>query len=482
MSNNDNLLLLSLTESGDILIKQNQGKLNVLHIIIDISLSVISCAASYFLYKAIFYIDLLYEWHYNYPVIIAIVVITAALQIIFNRIFDLYRSYRSTRFIFEFTNLVKSGITMFAVLAGVALATSQLATCQLSIFFYFLCYTFLSGSYRFFLRKLLRYMRKKGYNKKTIVMIGLNNCTNNFINKIHSSPDLGYNILGYFGFEPDRKLPQIYLGNFDRLSEYFQLFHPDEALIMLSDKLEPQLGNIVDICESWGVKFSIIPNMFSNFSSRMYISSFDGIPVMSMRKVPLENSFNKFIKRSLDIIISVLMLIILSPLMLMTAVIIKLTSPGKVIFKQERVGVGTKPFVMYKFRSMRTDTEQDLSMTEKNDNRCTPFGRFIRRFSIDELPQLFNVLKGNMSLVGPRPEIPFYVDKFRKSVPLYMVKHYVKPGITGWAQVNDLRGGDTSISERIKYDIYYIENWSVIFDFKILLKTLIKAVFSKNAR
>ena len=130
---------------------------------------------------------------------------------------------------------------------------------------------------------------------------------------------------------------------------------------------------------------------------------------------------------------------------------------------------------------MRVETEGDLSMTEKNDDRCTPFGRFIRKFSIDELPQLFNVIKGEMSLVGPRPEIPFYVDRFRKSVPLYMVKHYVKPGITGWAQVNDLRGGDTSIPERIKYDIYYIENWTPGFDIKILFLTIFRGFINKNA-
>ena len=186
--------------------------------------------------------------------------------------------------------------------------------------------------------------------------------------------------------------------------------------------------------------------------------------------------------RDLSLVISFLMIVISSPLMLLTALIIRITSPGKIIFRQKRVGLLQRPFTMYKFRSMREETENDLSGAEKNDPRCTPFGKFIRKFSIDELPQLFNVLKGDMSLVGPRPEIPFYVKEYRKSVPLYMVKHYVKPGITGWAQVNDLRGSDTSIEERIRYDIYYIEHWSVFFDFKILLKTLGKIFFSKNAR
>ena len=251
---------------------------------------------------------------------------------------------------------------------------------------------------------------------------------------------------------------------------------------MLSDKSQPYLDHLVAICDNRGIKFSIIPNMFSSFSSRIYISSFDGIPVMSMRKVPLDKTYNKVTKRLLDIICSSLLIILFSPLMITVAIIIKLTSPGKIIFRQQRVGLNQKPFTMYKFRSMRTETEGDISGTEKNDERKKKIGLFIRKFSIDELPQLFNVLKGNMSLVGPRPEIPYYVNEYRKSVPLYMVKHYVKPGITGWAQVNDLRGNDTSISERIKLDIYYIEHWSITFDIKILLMTVEKIFFSKNAR
>ncbi|MGN0471095.1 MAG: exopolysaccharide biosynthesis polyprenyl glycosylphosphotransferase, partial [Acutalibacteraceae bacterium] len=272
-----------------------------------------------------------------------------------------------------------------------------------------------------------------------------------------------------------------YLGDFKSVSRFFEKCPTDEAIIMLSDKEQKRTEQMVALCETWGIKFSIIPNIFSTFSSRIYISSFDGMPVLSMRRVPLDNAFNSFVKRLFDIVISLIMLIVLSPLMAVVAIIIKATSPGHVIFKQERIGLGRKPFVMYKFRSMREDSESDLSMTEENDPRCTKIGHFIRKYSIDELPQLVNVLKGDMSLVGPRPEIPFYVKQFRKSVPLYMVKHYVKPGMTGWAQVNGLRGNDTSIEERIKYDIYYIEHWSVAFDIKILFETLFKGIFSRNA-
>ncbi len=404
------------------------------------------------------------------------------LQLMFNKIFDLYRSYRSTRFAFEMTNIIKSNIAVFITLITISILTSTLFQFQIPVFFYFVLNTTFGGIYRFVLRKFLRMMRRKGYNKKTIVILGINDCTDRFLDKLVESTDLGYEILGYFDYKPNPDMNIPYLGKFAQLSQYYKKFHTDEALIMLSDKNQRSFLHLVAVCENWGVKFSIVPNMFSDISSRVYISSFDGIPVMSMRNVPLDNTLNQFIKRAGDILISILMLIFLSPLMAATAIIIKCTSPGKVIFRQERVGIGRNPFIMYKFRSMRTETESDISSAEKNDTRCTPFGHFIRRFSIDELPQLLNVLKGDMSLVGPRPEIPFYVKEYRKSVPLYMVKHYVKPGMTGWAQVNDLRGSDTSIPNRIKHDIYYIENWSVGLDIKILFKTLSKAIFSKNAR
>ena len=453
----------------------------------DLLISAAATVAAYFETLLIFNFDLLSQFHISLRFAAAAALGIALIQIICNKICDLYRSYRSASFSLEIINIIRSGLIVFTLMIITAIVFSRLYQYQISIFFYFITEVCFSILYRFVLRSFLRIMRKRGYNKKYIVLIGINNCTDNFIDKIVSSPDLGYEISGYFDTAPHKNLALPYFGSFKQLSKYFSSSNSNaqeniKTLIMLSDKSQPYMSHLIAICENWGVKFSIIPNMFSDFSSRIYISSFDGIPVMSMRQVPLDKTLNKFIKRSLDIIISLLMLLVLSPVMLITALIIKITSPGNVIFKQQRVGLSQKEFTMYKFRSMRTETESDMSHAVKNDDRCTKFGSFIRKFSIDELPQLFNVLKGNMSLVGPRPEIPFYVKEYRKSVPLYMVKHYVKPGITGWAQVNDLRGSDTSIEDRIKHDIYYIEHWSVGFDIKILFKTLTKGIFSKNAR
>lgn len=198
--------------------------------------------------------------------------------------------------------------------------------------------------------------------------------------------------------------------------------------------------------------------------------------------MPLSNALNAFSKRCVDLFGAIVALILFSPVMAVVSVIIKATSPGPLIFRQERIGLQNKPFPMYKFRSMvvQDAASEKAKWTVQNDPRVTPIGKFIRKTSIDELPQLFNVLKGDMSLVGPRPERPQFVEKFREEIPRYMVKHQVRPGLTGWAQVNGYRG-DTSIRKRIEHDLYYIENWTLGFDFKILFLTFFKGFVNKNA-
>ena len=207
-----------------------------------------------------------------------------------------------------------------------------------------------------------------------------------------------------------------------------------------------------------------------------------GLPVINIRYVPLTNTLNMISKRAVDIVGSFLGLIIISPLLLVVSIIIKITSKGPVIFKQERVGLHNKTFKMYKFRTMyvQAPDEEEKAWTVKGDARVTKVGRFLRKTSIDELPQLFNILKGNMSIVGPRPERPQFVEKFKEEIPRYMIKHQVRPGLTGWAQVNGYRG-DTSIRKRIDYDLYYIENWSMALDIKIMFLTIFKGFINENA-
>ena len=216
--------------------------------------------------------------------------------------------------------------------------------------------------------------------------------------------------------------------------------------------------------------------------TKPYTEDLQGLPVINIRYVPLNNTFLAAIKRGVDIIGALVAIVLFSPVMLFSCLAIKLTSPGPLIYRQTRVGLHNKPFEMYKFRSMEVQPEETekKAWTVKNDPRVTGYGKFMRHTSIDELPQLFNILKGDMSLVGPRPERPFFVEKFREEIPRYMVKHQVRPGLTGWAQVNGYRG-DTSIRKRIDCDLYYIENWTLGLDFKILFLTFFKGFVNKNA-
>lgn len=272
------------------------------------------------------------------------------------------------------------------------------------------------------------------------------------------------------------------LGGIDKLVDVLLHKYFDLVVIALTSEDTDELGYILAQCEKAGVKSNVIPYYYKYVPTQPYMDDLDGLPVIDTRRVPLDNWFKSGLKRTFDILFASVAILLTSPIMLLSVIMIKLTSPGPVIFHQERVGLNRKQFMMYKFRSMhvQTDEEEREQWTTKNDPRKTKWGSFMRKTSIDELPQFFNVLKGDMSVVGPRPERPFFVEKFREEVPRYMIKHQVRPGITGWAQVNGLRG-DTSIEERINHDLYYIENWTFSFDLQIIFLTVFKGLVNKNA-
>ena len=256
----------------------------------------------------------------------------------------------------------------------------------------------------------------------------------------------------------------------------------DEIAITLGLDEYSKLEHIVALCEKSGVHTKFIPDYNNIIPTKPYTEDLLGLPVINIRYVPLTNTFNSIVKRTMDIFGSVFCIILFSPLMLMAAILVKTTSEGPLIYKQERVGLHNKPFYMYKFRSMEVQNpiEERKAWTVPGDPRVTKVGKILRMTSIDEMPQFFNVLKGDMSLVGPRPERPLFVEKFREEIPRYMIKHQVRPGMTGWAQVNGYRG-NTSIRKRIDCDLYYIENWSVGLDIKILFLTVFKGFINKNA-
>jgi Undecaprenyl-phosphate glucose phosphotransferase len=273
-----------------------------------------------------------------------------------------------------------------------------------------------------------------------------------------------------------------WIGGIDNVESYLVENNLDETIITLDIKEYNKLERIVGICEKSGTHTKFVPDYYNFITTQPYIEDLSGLPVINIRNVHLSNTPNKLVKRLMDIVGSIVAIILFSPVMLVVALLIKLTSKGPIIFNQVRVGLHNKEFNMYKFRSMRVQTaeEEKKGWTTKDDPRVTKIGKFIRRTSIDELPQFFNVLKGDMSLIGPRPERPQFVEQYKEEIPKYMIKHQVRPGITGWAQVNGFRG-DTSIKLRIEHDIYYIENWTVGFDIKILFLTVFKGFVNENA-
>ena len=335
------------------------------------------------------------------------------------------------------------------------------------------------------IRWCLRKIRRKGFNLRHLSFVGYSGAAEAFIDRILANPQWGYKISGILddNKEPGYTYKGIaVLGPTDELEKILENNRLDEIALTLALREYYKLKRIVAICEKSGVHTKFVPDYNDIIPTRPYTEDLLGLPVVNIRHVPLTNSFNMICKRAMDIVGAIVAIIIFSPVMLVTAVLVKTTSKGPLIYKQERVGLHNQTFQMYKFRSMEVQSakSEKRAWTVRDDPRVTKVGRVIRKTSIDELPQLFNILKGDMSLVGPRPERPFFVEKFREEIPRYMVKHQVRPGLTGWAQVNGYRG-DTSIKKRIEYDLYYIENWTMGLDIKILFLTFFKGFVNKNA-
>ena len=311
------------------------------------------------------------------------------------------------------------------------------------------------------LQAVLRYARSRGYNLKHMLVIGGGEMARRYIRNVESRPWLGIHVAGCF--PPDEDL-------LSRLEKRLHGVGIDEVILALEPEEVGVTQDVIEVCEKCGTKICVIPFYNDVIPTRPTIDMVGEIKLIQLRTTPLDDPLNAFVKRAFDAAVSLLLLVLLSPLFLVLSIAIKLSSPGSVFFRQERIGLNKTPFVMYKFRSMKVNDRQDTAWSTSMDDRRTRIGALLRKTSLDELPQLFNTLKGDMSLVGPRPEIPYYVEQFRETVPLYMVKYQVRPGMTGWAQVNGYRG-DTSIPARVEHDLWYIENWSLGLDLKILFRT-----------
>ena len=320
------------------------------------------------------------------------------------------------------------------------------------------------------LHVLLHQLRIHGYNLRHFVIVGNGREARQYIQDVKENTFTGIVVDGYISAVEKPELGKC-LGSYEELETILKANDFDGLVVALEPHEIGFLKNIMDVADKVGIQIDLIPFYNDYYPTYPVFEQIGHSKMIDLRATPLNRTSSVLIKRTGDVFFSLLFLILLSPLMLLTAIGVKLSSPGPVIFRQERIGKNKKTFTMYKFRSMRITGSENTGWSKDRDPRKTRFGSLIRKFSIDELPQFWNVLKGDMSIIGPRPEIPFHVDHFKEEIPRYLIRQQVRPGITGWAQVNGYRG-NTDIAERVKLDIWYIENWNLTLDLYIAARTV----------
>ena len=464
------------------MIKENQKHFNRLQVLIDAFVLLFSYVAAWVIKFQIISSD---DGALSLRTYMIALPITVLVYLGLYYLFSLYTPKRVQGRRLELWNIVKANTVGIALFLGVLYLIKMMHFSREMLFIFYVINICLEAIARNLIRYFLRSMRRKGYNLKHIVLVGYSRAAEEYIDRILENPQWGYKIREILDdhIEAGTEYKGIkVLGKIDNLMIILPENRLDEIAITLGLSEYARLEEIVNLCEKSGVHTKFIPDYNQIIPTKPYTEDILGLPVINIRHVPLTNTFYAAMKRVMDIAGAICAIILFSPIMMFSVIMIKLTSPGPLIFKQERVGLHNHTFMMYKFRSMdvQPPEKEKTKWTVKDDPRVTNFGKFMRKTSIDELPQLFNVLKGEMSLVGPRPERPFFVEKFKEEIPRYMIKHQVRPGLTGWAQVNGYRG-NTSIRKRIEYDLYYIENWTLGLDVKILFLTIFKGFINKNA-
>ena len=470
------------------MIKDNQRFLNKIHVLLDVLIICMSYAMAWFFTIGA---PIFPAGHGVQPpqVYFAALIPTVPAYLLLYWTFHLYEPKRTHSKRAELWHIIQANAVGLMLLTSVLFAFRRsgyfgnFSTRMLAVFT--ILDIIITTLERFGIRYILSRLRRKGFNQKHVMLVGFSDASDQFIDACRRNPDWGYHIYGVVDdiTEPGTSYKGIrVIGRIKDLERILAENAIDEIAITLPLAAYAKLDGIVSVCEKSGVHTKFIPDYNNIIHSKPVTEDMDGLPVINIRNVPLTDPVKATAKRAVDIFGALVGIVLFSPLMLTTALLIKLTSPGPIIFRQERVGLHNRPFMMYKFRSMVQQTEADerKGWTKPGDPRVTGIGRFIRKTSIDELPQFFNVLAGQMSLIGPRPERTQFVEMFKEEIPRYMIKHQVRPGMTGWAQVNGLRG-DTSIYERVRYDIWYIENWTMSLDVKILFLTFFKGFINKNA-
>lgn len=409
------------------------------------------------------------------------------LLVIFNQGFGVYSSWRGRSLLAGFKLVVQAwGFTWLALLTIAFLLKDSSHFSRIIITFWAISTPFVLFLYRFTVRYLMGLSRARGWNTKRAVIIGAGDLGQRLADTLHRASMLGYMPIAFYDDNPSLKgknfigVPVV--GDIDSFIEKHHYSNDcDEVYVTLPLRSEARIKEVLNSLANSTVTVKFIPDCFTFDLLHSTVTDIGGIPVISVYDTPLNNLTNKIIKRTEDIILSLIILLLISPLLFVIAIGVKLTSPGPILFKQTRIGWNGKPFTIFKFRSMPVDTDnKGTQWGQAKEKTTTKFGSFIRKTSIDELPQFFNTLIGDMSIVGPRPERDVFVEQFRKEIPRYMQKHLVKAGITGWAQVNGWRG-DTSLDKRVQFDLYYIDNWTIWLDLKIIVLTVIKGFIDKNA-
>lgn len=474
------------TRLGGAMIKDNQKIFNRLHVLLDAVVTAVSYTLMWYIkFESPFANKNEGVGNLGIEVYFSALYIIVPGYLLLYYLFELYTPKRTSHQKREIFDLFKANTIGLVAFLSILYIINEPNFSRSLIFMFYVANTVLMALTRRLIRYILHFFRAKGYNVKYILLVGYSRAAEEYINRIHSNPQWGYVVRGIL----DDRIPRgtMYrgvkvIGRIDNLLVILPENKLDEIAVTLALQDYGRLEEIVSLCEKSGVHTKFIPDYNSMIPSRPYTEDLQGLPVINIRYVPLTNTLNWITKRVVDIAGALAGILLFSPVMLLTAILVKATSPGPIIFKQERVGLHNKSFFMYKFRTMEIQKEaaEKRAWTVKDDPRVTTVGKFLRKTSIDELPQFFNILKGDMSLVGPRPERPLFVEKFKEEIPRYMIKHQVRPGLTGWAQINGYRG-NTSIRKRVEYDIFYIENWTFSFDVKILFLTIFKGFINKNA-
>ena len=396
--------------------------------------------------------------------------------------FGLYRPKRISSYLNEIFDTVKACTFSVLILVSVTFFFRQYEFSRLVFLGFWAMAIFALSLERIFFREILRFLRRKGYNLRYTLVVGIGKLAQDIVKRIELHPEIGLKVVGFLSQHKTNPPPPPFtkggingisvIGTYKDIRKIIEEKDVDQVIIALSMEERALILELLKDIGDEMVDIKVIPDLCEFMTLRGGIDELDGLPIISLQDTPLYG-WNIVIKRTFDIIFSVAAIIITAPIIALISILIKIISHGPVFYKQERMGLDGKKFITYKFRTMMVNAEENTGpvWAKENDERKTTIGTFLRRTNLDELPQFFNVLKGDMSIVGPRPERPVFVEQFKKSIPQYMLRHKMKAGITGWAQVNGWRG-NTSIEKRIEYDLYYIENWSLMFDIKIILMTI----------